>query len=145
MKIKALLLSAFCFIVSAAYGYSQSVVLTAQNDHICVKKLGTVTFSGPGITLEEIAKEEGLKHISGRTYRAAVIYSGWFEDGYYCEGRGKIFNCTDKKIIVTCSFYSGSRLITKNTIEVKPRVFMRIVRPADFPRFTDCDRIVITE
>lgn len=145
MQMKSLLLSIVCFLGISICGFAQSVVLTSQNDHVCVKKAGTVTFSGQGITLEEIAQQEGLSHVSGRTYRAAVIYDALFENGYFCNPRGKIFNCTDKTINVTCAFYSGSRLIAKNTIVVKPRVFMRITGPEDGPRIEYCDKIVLSD
>lgn len=145
MQMKSILLSIVCVFVTSICGFAQSVVLTPQNNHVCVKKAGTVTFSGPGITLEEIAKEEGLSYVSGRTYRAAVIYNALFERGYFCDPRGKIFNCTDKTISVTCAFYSGSRLIAKNRIEVKPRVFMRITGPEDGPSIEYCDKIVLSD
>lgn len=145
MQMKSLLLSIVCVFGISICGFAQSVVLTSQNDHVCAKKAGTVTFSGQGITLEEIAKEEGLTRVSGRTYRAAVIYDALFENGYFRDPRGKIYNCTDNTIYVTCAFYSGSRLIAKNRIEVKPRVFMRITGPEGGPRIEYCDKIVLSD
>lgn len=145
MQKKTVLLSVVCALVTSICSFAQTVVLTPQNDHVCVKKAGTVTFSGPGITLEEIAKEEGLPHVSGRTYRAAVIYDALFERGCFCDPRGKIYNCTDKTISVTCAFYSGYRLIAKNRIEVRPRVFMRITGPDDGPSIECCDKIVLSD
>lgn len=144
-NIKYLLLP-IAFVFVSFCGYSQTVTLTPQNDHVCVKKVGTVTFpSGSGITLEEIAKQEGLQHIGGTTYRAAIIYEAWFDDGYYVDPRGKIFNCTDRTISISCYFYSGSNLINKHIIVVKPRTFMRITGPDNEPKINYCDKIVLSE
>lgn len=129
--------------------FSNTVTLTPQRFHVCVNKTGTVTFTaGYGIvTLEEIAKEEGLQHISGTTYRAAVIYEAVFDkdNGYFLDPKGKIFNCTDRKIRISCNFYSGANLIVSNIIEVNPRTFMRITGPGTGTQIKFCDKIVLSE
>lgn len=125
--------------------WSQTVTLTGSNDHVRVDKVGTVTFSGPGITLEEIAKKENLPHISGRTYRASIIYDIAFSKGLV-SSRGKIFNCTDSEVNVNCTFYNGNSVIVTHKIVVKPRTFSRML-PDGFPisSIKNCNKIVCSE
>lgn len=121
-----------------------TVTLTPGENKVIVNEPGTVTFSGPGLTLEEVAKRDGLEHVSDRTYKAAVIYSTAFSRGYL-EARGKIYNCTDKEQRVTCSFYSGTELVASYDVVVKPRTFSRMV-PEEFPlsELSTVNKIVCT-
>ena len=121
-----------------------SVTLTPEEELVIVNKPGTVTFSGPRLTLEEVAKREGLEHVSDRTYKAAVIYSTAFSRGYL-EARGKIYNCTDKEQKATCSFYSDTELVASFDVIVKPRTFSRMV-PEEFPfsELSSVNKIVCT-
>lgn len=125
--------------------WSQTVTLTASNDHVRVDQVGTVTFSGSGITLEEVAKKENLPHISGRTYRASIIYDIAFSKGLV-SSRGKIFNCTDKEVSVKCTFYNGNSVIVTHKSVVKPRTFSRML-PDGFPisSIKNCNKIVCSE
>ncbi len=135
----------FFFILFCTNIFSQSITLTANDNHVIVDKVGTVTFSGPGITLEEIAKQENLTHVSGRTYRSAIIYDIAFSNGLV-SSRGKIFNCTDKEVTVNCTFYKGNSLIVTHKIEVKPRTFSRML-PDGFSMSSikNCNKIVCSE
>ncbi len=124
--------------------YAQDVTLTPDNNHVCVTKSGSVTFQGPGLTLEEIAKEEGLTHKHGRTYQAAVVFSTAFNGGH--PSRGKIFNCTDKVLKYECLFYDGTRLLGSYQQTVKPRTFSRMVPDEiDLSELSTCNRIVCSE
>lgn len=145
MKFPALSLFFFFLLFSFTNIFGQSITLTANNAHVIVDKVGTVTFSGPGITLEEVAKRENLKHISGRTYCSAIIYNIAFSNGLV-SSRGKIFNCTDKQVSVNCSFYRGNSLIVTHRIVVKPRTFSRML-PDGFSMSSigNCNKIVCSE
>ncbi len=145
MKFRTTTLFILFLLFSCINIFSQSITLTANKDHVRVDKVGTVTFSGPGITLEEIAKRENLKHISGRTYRSAIIYNIAFSNGLV-SSRGKIFNCTDKQVIVNCSFYNGNSPIVTHRIVVKPRTFSRML-PDGFSMSSigNCNKIVCSE
>ncbi len=136
----------FCILSIYCPGiWSQTVTLTASNDHVRVDKVGTVTFSGPGITLEEIAKKENLPHISGRTYRASIIYDIAFSKGLV-SSRGKIFNCTESEVSVNCTFYNKNSCIATHKIIVKPRTFSRML-PDGVPMSSikNCNKIVCNE
>ncbi len=73
MELRTISLFFFFLLFSCTNIFSQSITLTANDNHVIVDKVGTVTFLGPGITLEEIAKQENLTRVSGRTYRSAFI------------------------------------------------------------------------
>lgn len=145
MELSSIALFFSFLLLSCANIFGQSITLTANKDHVRVDKIGTVTFSGSGITLEEIAKRENLTHISGRTYRSAIIYDISFSKGCV-SSRGKIFNCTDKEISVNCAFYNGASLITTHKIVVKPRTFSRML-PYGFSlsSINNCNKIVCSE
>lgn len=145
MEFRSFTLFFSFLILSCTNIFSQSITLTANKNHVRVDKVGTVTFSGPGITLEEIAKKENLTHISGRTYRSAIIYSIAFSNGFV-SSRGKIFNCTDKEVSVNCTFYNVNNLIVTHKIVVKPRTFSRML-PDGFSMSSikDCNKIVCSE
>lgn len=124
---------------------AQTITLTERKNEILVNKVGTVTFSGSGITLEENAVRFGLRHLHGRTYNAAIFYEVAFSSGKV-DSRGKIWNCTDNNITISCSFYSGNTLIATYKVVVKPRTFSRIL-PDGVPlsKVKHCDRIVCSE
>lgn len=145
MQLRTVSLFFFFLLFSCMNLFSQSITLTANKNHVRVDKVGTVTFSGPGITLEEIAKQENLTHISGRTYRSAIIYDIAFSNGLV-SSRGKIFNCTDKEVTVNCTFYNGTSLIVTHKIVVKPRTFSRML-PDGFSMSSikNCNKIVCSE
>lgn len=145
MKFRTISLLVFFLLFSYANIFGQSITLTANKEHVIVDKVGTVTFSGPGITLEEIAKKENLIHVSGRTYRSAIIYDIAFSNGLV-DSRGKIFNCTDNEVSVNCSFYNGNSLIVTHKIVVKPRTFSRML-PNGFSlsSIKNCNKIVCSE
>lgn len=145
MEFRTISLFVFFLLFSYTNIFSQSITLTANKNHLRVDKVGTVTFSGPGITLEEIAKQENLTHISGRTYRSAIIYDIAFSNGLV-SSRGKIFNCTDKEVCVNCTFYNGNSLIVTHKIVVKPRTFSRML-PDGFSlsSIKNCNKIVCNE
>lgn len=144
MKSKKIIITV-CMLIAVLCSYSQTVTLTPGNQHIKVNKMGTVTFSGPGITLEEIAIKEGLTHKGGRTYSAAIIYDAAFSNGRLLK-RGKIFNCTDNVLNITCSFYNGSSLIGSYNVVVKPRTFSRMVPDdASFSTVASSNKIVCSE
>lgn len=126
---------------SAMVSYGQRAILTAGNNFVCDDKIGTVTFSGPGITLEEKAKEFGLLHLCGRTYRAAVAYDVAFGAGKV-RSNGKIWNLTDKTINVTCSYYSGNMLVATYKVTVKPLTFNRMLPDGAFAKVRHCDKII---
>lgn len=141
-QLIVLLITLLTSLLSAS---AETVTLTPGNGHVCVNKQGSVTFSGNGMTLETVAKREGLRNISGTTYRAAVIYDVSFYKGYL-DARGKIFNCTDSPINVTCKFYSGANLIVTCQVYVKPRTFSRMIPDKfSFGDFKYCDKIVCSE
>lgn len=119
---------------------AQTVSLTQRNNHICASMPGTVTFRGPGLTLEKIAQQENLEKVGDRTYKAAVIFSAAFNPNI---SNGKIYNCTNNQLTFKCSFYDGSRLLTTCNVTVKPRTFNRIV-PDNVNRsqLTSCNRVV---
>lgn len=119
---------------------AQTVSLTPSSNHICIPMPGTVTFRGPGLTLEEVAQRENLGKVSDRTYKAAVIFSIAFNPNVT---KGKIYNCTDNQLTFTCSFYDGSKLLTTCNVTVKPRTFNRIVPDnIDWSQLSSCNRIV---
>lgn len=144
-KMKKILLI-ICLICCVSVCLSaQTVTLTSQNNNVCVTKTGTVTFASSGATLEDIAKKNGLRNISGKTYQAAVIYNSAFSQGYLT-ARGKIFNCTDNTLNVKCSFYSGSSLIASYNITVKPRTFSRMLpKDVSLSTVSNCNKIVCSE
>lgn len=123
----------------------ETINLTESDSIVTVNKGGTVTFKGPGCTLEEIAKKMRLNHISGTTYEAAVIYEISFRKGVI-DSRGKIFNCTDKDITVECTFYNDQQLLGTYNVKVKARTFSRMI-PAEvsFTSLKSCNRIECTE
>ena len=125
-----------CFISSLNLN-AATVTLTPSNSHVCVNKSGTVTFSGNGTTLEEIAIREGLDKVSGHTFKAAVIYDVAFSRDSF---RGKIFNCTDNEIKIKCTYYNGSQSLGTFEVYVKPRTFSR------FPgSVKNCNKIVCSD
>jgi len=132
-------------IISSLCAISQTVTLISGNNHVRIDKIGTVTFSGQGITLEEVAKRENLTHVSGRTYRAAIIYDIAFSKGTICS-QGKIFNCTDNSITVICTFYNGNNQIASYSIPVKARTFNRMVPDnVSFSSLQNCNKIICRE
>lgn len=145
MKFRTISLLVFFLLFSCTNIFSQSITLTANDNHVIVDKVGTVTFSGPDITLGEIAKQENLTHVSGRTYRSAIIYDIAFSNGLV-SSRGKIFNCTDNEVSVNCTFYNGNSLIVTHKIVVKPRTFSRML-PDGFSMSSikNCNKIVCSE
>lgn len=145
MQLRTISLFFFFLLFSCTKTFGQSITLTVNKNHVRVDKVGTVTFSGPGITLEEIAKQENLTHISGRTYRSAIIYNIAFSNGLV-SSRGKIFNCTDKEVTVNCTFYNGNSHIVTHKIVVKPRTFSRML-PDGFSMSSikNCNKIICSE
>ena len=60
---------------------AQIISLTPENNHIVVKKVGTVTFKYNNDVHVDKAREEGLYNISGLTFSAGIIYDIAFENG----------------------------------------------------------------
>ncbi len=123
---------------------AKTVTLTSTQKHIVSPRPGTVTFKFSNDVHVGKAKDEGLRHISGNTYSAAIIYDISFENGCVAS-YGKMFNYTDKPVRMTCSFYSGRTLVAQYTIDIKPRTFMRMIPSGELSTVRSCDRIVCTD
>ena len=136
-KIQRIILSVVLMLIGALAASAQSVTLTPQREETVVTKPGTVTFRGEGITLETMAQQYNLKHIQGRTYGAAIIYSVAFSSQY---AKGKIFNCTDNSVKIKCYYYYNTTLLKQEVIDMKPRTFSRIL----YSKGT-CNKIVCSQ
>lgn len=123
-NIQRIILSTILMLIVAFAASAQRITITPQSDEKVVSVPGTVTFRGNGITLEEIAKRYNLKHIQGRTYNSAIIYSVAFTSQ---RAKGKIYNCTDSSVKIKCYYYYNTTLLKQEIIEVKPRTFSRLL------------------
>lgn len=139
--IKKLIPIIIIFVINTVF--AQTITLTPQNNHIVVKKAGSVTFKYWNDIHVSCAREEGLKNISGLTFSAGIIYDTGFTNGYLT-GRGKIFNYTSHPITIDCLFYNNNYLIAKYTIDVNPRTFSRMI-PDEWSIPNNCNKVICIE